>query len=49
MDEISILKTRIADLKKQIDDNPQYSQNIVDSILDDINYYENQLDYLLDT
>lgn len=49
MDEITLLETKIESLKKEIKDNPDYSQNVVDSILDDIDYYQNHLNHLNDT
>ncbi len=49
MDEITLLQTKIESLKKEIEDNPDYSQNIKDSILDDIDYYQNHLNHLNDT
>ena len=45
---INLLTKRIKNLKEELDQNPQYQQNIVDSILDDISYYENQLNFLQD-
>ena len=45
---INLLTKRIKTLKEELDQNPQYKQNIVDSILDDISYYENQLNHLED-
>lgn len=44
----NLLKKRIKNLKEELNQNPQYQQNIVDSILDDISYYENQLNFLQD-
>ena len=49
MDQFTLLETKIESLKKEIEDNPDYSQNIKDSILDDIAYYENHLNHLNDT
>jgi len=49
MNEITLLKTKIDSLKKEIEDNPNYSQSIKDSILDDIAYYQNHLNHLNDT
>jgi predicted RNA-binding protein with EMAP domain len=49
MDEFTLLETKIESLKKEIEDNPDYSQNIKDSILDDIDYYQNHLNHLNDT
>jgi hypothetical protein len=48
MDEISLLETQIKKLKEEINNNPQYNSNIIDSILDDIAYYENHLKELFD-
>ena len=45
---INLLTKRIKNLKEELDQNPQYQQNIVDSILDDISYCENQLNSLQD-
>jgi FtsZ-binding cell division protein ZapB len=45
---INLLTKRIKNLKEELDQNPQYKQNIVDSILDDISYYQNQLKSLRD-
>jgi predicted RNA-binding protein with EMAP domain len=49
MDEFTLLETKIESLKKEIEDNPDYSQNIKESILDDIAYYQNHLNHLNDT
>jgi FtsZ-binding cell division protein ZapB len=46
---INLLTKRIKNLKEELDQNPQYKQNIKESILDDIDYYQNHLNHLNDT
>jgi hypothetical protein len=48
MNEVTLLETKIESLKKEIENNPDYSQNIKESIIDDINYYKNRLRHLFD-
>jgi hypothetical protein len=48
MNEVTLLETKIESLKKEIENNPDYSQNIKESIIDDINYYKNRLRQLFD-
>lgn len=45
-EQIVILMNRIRELQKEIEDNPQYHFDIVDSIYDDIHYYQNQIEFL---
>lgn len=44
---ILLLEQQIQKLKKERDQNP--NQNIQQSITDDINYYQNQIDHLMDS
>jgi hypothetical protein len=48
MDDIQILENQIQLLKKEIKRNPHYPKSVVDSILDDIDYYQNHLNELKD-
>lgn len=45
-EEIELLEQQIKKLKKERELTPH--QNIQNSITDDINYYQNQIDYLMD-
>lgn len=47
-EEIELLKQQIQKLKKERDNNPQYPIQWVESIQDDINYYQKKIDYLQD-
>lgn len=47
-EKIQLLMRRILTIQEDINQNPQYQQNIVDCLYDDIEYYQNQIDYLLD-
>lgn len=44
---IILLQQQIQKLKKERDQTPH--QNIQQSITDDINYYQNQIDHLMDS
>ena len=44
---IQLLEQQIRKLKKERDNTP--NQNIQNSITDDIRYYQNQIDQLMDT
>lgn len=46
-EQIKLLMSRVKTLQTEIRENPQYSQDIVDSITEDIQYYLNQIEFLV--
>lgn len=38
---------RIQTLSQELKENPQYTQDFIDSIEADIEYYQNQIDFLI--
>lgn len=48
MNDIELLEQQILLLKEEIQNNPGYSKSMIDSILDDIDYYQNHLNHLKD-
>jgi t-SNARE complex subunit (syntaxin) len=51
-DEIQLLKIelmmqRIRTLQTDLNENPQYSQDFVESITADIQYYQNQIEFIV--
>jgi hypothetical protein len=46
-DKIQLLMQRIRTLQNELNENPQYQQNIVDSMYDDIQYYQNQIEFIV--
>lgn len=48
MDDIELLENQILLLKEEIENNPAYPKAVIESILDDIDYYQNQLNHLKD-
>jgi t-SNARE complex subunit (syntaxin) len=51
-DEIQLLKIelmmqRIRTLQNELNENPQYSQDFVESITADIQYYQNQIEFIV--
>jgi hypothetical protein len=47
-EKVRLLSKRILALMRELEDNPQYTQNFVDSIKDDIAYYKRQIESLED-
>lgn len=45
-EKIVLLNRQIKKLKEELDKNPQYPTQWVESIIDDIQYYQNQIDSL---
>ena len=45
---VRLLSKRIIALRQELDDNPQYSESFVASILDDIAYYKRQIESIED-
>jgi len=46
-EKIKLLMSRVKTLQDDVKNNPQYSQDIVDSIYEDIQYYLNQIEFLV--
>lgn len=44
--QIQLLMDQIRKLQKERDHTPKYQHQVIESITDDINYYQNQIDYL---
>ena len=45
--KIELMMQRIRTLQTDLNDNPQYSQDFVESITADIQYYENQIEFIV--
>ena len=45
--KIELLMQRIRTLQTDLNDNPQYSQDFVESITADIQYYQNQIEFIV--
>lgn len=45
--EIQLIMNLIRIFQKQIDENPDFSSDMIESIQSDIEYYQNQIDYLV--
>jgi hypothetical protein len=48
MNDIKLLENQIKLLKEEIENNSHYPESVVNSILDDIDYYQNHLNELKD-
>lgn len=48
MNDIKLLENQIKLLKEEIKNNSHYPESVVNSILDDIDYYQNHLNELKD-
>lgn len=46
-EEIQLLMQRIRTLQTDLNENPQYSQDFVESITADIQYYQNQIEFIV--
>jgi hypothetical protein len=46
-EKIQLLMQRIRTLQTDLNDNPQYSQDFVESITADIQYYQNQIEFIV--
>lgn len=46
-EKIKLLMSRVKTLQNEVKENPQYSQDIVDFIYEDIQYYLNQIQFLV--
>lgn len=46
-DKVKILMERIRTLHQELKDNPQYTSDFVESITADIQYYQNEIDYIV--
>lgn len=47
-DQVKLLMQRIQELQKERDNVPQYQVQVIESITEDINYYQNQINFLLE-
>jgi len=47
--EIQLLMNQIRIFQKEIDENPYLSSDVIESIRSDIEYYQNQIDYLVES
>lgn len=45
--KIGLMVKRIQTLQSELNDNPQYSQDFVKSITADIQYYQNEIEFIL--
>jgi hypothetical protein len=48
MNDIKLLENQIKLLKEEIKNNSHYPESVINSILDDIDYYQNHLNELKD-
>lgn len=46
-DQIKLLMQRIRELKIERDNTPKHQVQVIESITEDINYYQNQIDFLV--
>ena len=46
-EKIQLMMKRIQTLQSDLNDNPQYSQDFVESITADIQYYQNQIEFIV--
>lgn len=44
--QIQLLMEQIRKLQKERDNTPKHQHQVIDSITDDINYYQNQIEFL---
>lgn len=47
-DQVKLLMQRIQELQKERDDAPKHQVQVIESITEDINYYQNQINFLLE-
>ena len=45
--KIELMMQRIRTLQTDLDENPRYSQDFVESITADIQYYQNQIEFIV--
>ena len=46
-EQIKLLMNKIKQLQKERDNTPKHQVQVIESITDDINYYQNQIDFIL--
>lgn len=46
-DQVKLLMQRIRELQKERYDTPKHQVQVIESITEDINYYQNQINFLL--
>ena len=47
-DQVELLMQRIRELKQERDNTPKHQFQVIESITEDINYYQNQINFLLE-
>ena len=46
-EQVKLLMRRIQELQKERDDAPKHQVQVIESITEDINYYQHQIDFML--
>ena len=46
-EQVKLLMQRIRELQKERDNVPQHQVQVIESITEDINYYQNQIDFMV--
>jgi hypothetical protein len=46
-DQVKLLMQRIKELKSERDNTPKYQSQVIESITEDINYYQNQINFMV--
>lgn len=46
-DQVKLLMQRIRELKTERDNAPKYQVQVIESITQDINYYQNRIDFMV--
>lgn len=46
-DQVKLLMQRIQELQKERDNVPKHQVQVIESISEDINYYQNQIDFMM--
>jgi len=46
-DQVKLLMQRIQELQKERDNVPKHQVQVIESITEDINYYQNQIDFMV--
>ena len=46
-EQVELLMQRIRELKQERDNVPKHQVQVIESITEDINYYQNQIDFMV--
>lgn len=46
-DQVKLLMQRIRELKTERDNTPKHQVQVIESITEDINYYQNRIDFMV--